>query len=159
MKDFDPRNEEVEKIWQECKKKAPSSAIDFWIKQLTWESGPNPPYLQTQFIYKEKEGLLHLVIHNSFLNIQADLALTTNDKIAMLEIINKDNNRIKSMLETEKTREYSTDSLKPYYDAIRSKELKNGIEWQYIKDGRVEDTAFMSYKELYEIQIGKHSSQ
>lgn len=61
------------------------------------------------------------------------------------------------MMEESKTREHKTDTLKPYYDAVRSKEIRDGIEWSYMKDGKVEDTAFMSYKQLYEIQIEKNT--
>ena len=42
-----------------------------------------------------------------------------------------------------------------YYDKIESKELKNGIKWFYYKDSKIVDTAFVTYKTLYEIQIGK----
>ena len=83
------------------------------------------------------------------------LNLDTNDKIALLAAINKDNNRIKNMMEESKTQEHKTDSLQPYCDKVTSKEKRDGIEWQYWKDGKVTDIAFMTYKELYEIQINK----
>lgn len=150
---FKSETEIIEADWEEYKKTANPETIKFWESKLIWEDGPNPPYLRTQFVY-DKDGL-QLIIVNDFLNIQMQLALTTEDKIAMINAINKDNNRIKNMLETDKTKEHQTDELKPYYDAVRSKDVKNGIEWSYIKDGKVEDTAFMSYRELYEIQIGK----
>ncbi len=84
-----------------------------------------------------------------------ELSLTTDDKIAMLDIINKENNRVKSALEKDKTKEYSNVDNTPY-SKITSKEKGNGIEWTYYKNGKSTGTAFMTYKELYEIQIYKH---
>ena len=118
-------------------------------------------YLRSQFLYDHESNELMLHIWDETRSFYLDMVqhLNTNDKIALLAAINKDNNRIKNMMEESKTREHKTDSLRPYYDEIRSKEIKDGIEWQYIKDGKVEQTAFMSYKQLYEIQIGKDSSK
>lgn len=162
-------------------------------------------YPDAEFIfnYDEKMGLLYVNLWIGGINmvLNTSIMLSPNDKVSILNFINKDNNRIKSQIEemqhmiklsddtkleqelvkilsnycgeTRKnegavdtlkrklaelesdTKEHKTDSLKPYYDSITSKEIKDGIEWSYIKDGKVEQTAFMSYKTLYEIQIEK----
>lgn len=151
--DWDPSEEGVKKSWKICKERAGENITKHWENRLCWESGPNPPYLQTQFICYRKEGKLELILHNDFLNIQMELALTTDDKIAMLDIINKENNRVKNALERDKVKEYSNVEPTSFCDKVTSKEKADGIEWQYYKDGRVIDVAFMTYKKLYEIQI------
>lgn len=40
-------------------------------------------------------------------------------------------------------------------DKVESKETEHGVEWEYYKDGKVIDTAFMTYKELYNILASK----
>ncbi|KKN46003.1 hypothetical protein LCGC14_0676970 [marine sediment metagenome] len=124
-------------------------------------------YPDTEFIfnYDEKMGGLHLNLWIGGINmvLNTSIMLSPHDKISILNFINKDNNRIKSQIEEmqhmiklceeETTKEHKTDSLKPYCDSITSKDIKDGVVWYYKKDGRVVDTAFMSYKELYEIQI------
>ena len=154
--DWSPSEEGVEKAWKICKERAGENVTKHWENRLCWESGPNPPYLQTQFINYRKEGKLELILHNDFLNIQMELALTTDDKIAMLDAINKENNRIKSALEKDKVKEYEPKEVD--CDRITSKEKGDGIEWTYYKDGKSTGTAFMTYKQLYEIQIGQHTS-
>lgn len=39
------------------------------------------------------------------------------------------------------------------YDEIRSVDCSNGITWLYMKDNQVLDTAFMTWKDLYKIQV------
>ncbi|KKK85119.1 hypothetical protein LCGC14_2776510, partial [marine sediment metagenome] len=152
--DWSPTEEGVAKAWKICKERIGEKITRFWENRLCWESGPNPPYIHTQFINNRKDGRLELILHNEFLNIQMELALTIDDKIAMLDAINKENNRIKSALEEDKTKEYSNVESTPYYSSVKSKEKDNGIEWTYYKDGKPNGTAFMTYKQLYEIQIG-----
>lgn len=41
------------------------------------------------------------------------------------------------------------------FDEIRSTDCSNGITWLYMKNNEVIDTAFVSWKNLYLIQIGK----
>jgi len=120
---------------------------------------------ETIFNYFEKEGdlVLNMSIPQLGIATWCRITLTPHDKIDILNYINKDNNRIKSQIEEmqhivktyEKTaeKEYATDTLQPYYDSVSSKDIKDGILWFYKKDGKVVDTAFMSYKQLYEIQI------
>ena len=150
--DWSPSEEGVEKAWKICKERAGENVTKHWENRLCWESGPNPPYLQTQYICYRKEGKLELILHNDFLNIQMELALTIDDKIAMLDIINKENNRLKSAMEEDKIKEYKPND-EVDCDKITSKEKGNGIEWTYYKDGKSTGTAFMTYKKLYEIQI------
>lgn len=55
----------------------------------------------TQFDYIEKDGELLLTIHTKPLNIllHINVSMTPHDEIAILNYINKDNNRIKSQIE------------------------------------------------------------
>lgn len=41
------------------------------------------------------------------------------------------------------------------YDEVTSSNGMNGVTWLYMKDNKVLDTAYMSYKSLYEIQVMK----
>ena len=117
-------------------------------------------YLRTQFLYNHPANQLVLLVWDETRSFHLDKVLTldTNDKIALLAAINKDNNRIKNMMEESKRKEYKTPTIEPYCDSIRSKELRDGIMWEYIKDDRITDTAFMSYKQLYKIQIAPSTS-
>ncbi len=116
-------------------------------------------YLRTQFQYHHPENKLVLHVWDETRSFYLDkvLSLDTNDKIALLAAINKDNNRIKNMMEEDKTKEY-TPKDEVSCDRITSKEKGDGIEWTYYKNGKSTGTAFMTYKQLYEIQIGTNTS-
>lgn len=43
--------------------------------------------------------------------------------------------------------------MKQEYDEVRSVDCKNGITWLYMKNNETLDTAFVTWKALYYIQI------
>ncbi len=109
--------------------------------ELNWRNKP----CALRIGYNKGLNIFKVQVWNDLLQVWIKLALTKEDILKILEV------------DKEKRNEYQTPSIKPYCDSIRSHEIRNGIMWEYIKDDKVFDTAFMSYKELYEIQIGKKS--
>ena len=80
-------------------------------------------------------------VWNDLMQIWIHLSLTKEDLMKIVEF------------EKKSCPIQNTDNL--YCDKIESKETEHGIEWEYFKDGKVIDTAFMTYKELYLILADK----
>lgn len=105
--------------------------------ELNWRNKP----CALRISYDRTKNDFKVQIWNDLLQVWIHLSLTKED--------------LEKVIELEK-RSYpvsNTDNL--YCDKVDSKETEHGIEWSYYKDGKVIDTAFMTYKELYNILANK----
>lgn len=103
--------------------------------ELNWRNKP----CALRISYDRTKKDFKVQIWNDLLQVWIHLSLTKED--------------LEKVIELEKKSYPVGDNL--YCDKVDSKETEYGIEWSYYKDGKVIDTAFMTYKELYLILADK----
>jgi len=109
--------------------------------ELNWRNKP----CALRISYDNEKEVFKVHVWNNLTQIWIYLALTKDDLEKILQ------------LDTKSYPVHDSENLA--CDKIESKETEHGIEWEYFKDGKVIDTAFMTYKELYLILADKREKK